>query len=76
MSNVIELEPEFNDIYYKYLKVRGCWDFFKDFVAPGQEKGVRVDVSYNYPLTVVTSKITFNNIEVLAGQIRYLRTLA
>jgi hypothetical protein len=51
-------------------------DFVEDFVRPGAEAGVRLDVEHNYPLTVVTDRIAPENVHSLIRLIRFCRGAA
>ena len=74
LDNLIELEQDFKDIYYHYLKARGAMDFVAQFITPREnEEGIRIDLDYNYPLTIKTDRIIFNNLFGLLGQINYLK---
>ena len=76
LDNLIELEQDCKDIYYHYLKARGAMDFIAQLITPREnERGIRIDLDYNYPLTIKTDRIIFKNIFGLLGQINYLRKL-
>ena len=66
------LEP---DYYISWLRQRGGLDFVEDFVRPGEEDGVRIDIEYNYPKTIITDRISPENMHKLIGQIKYLSKL-
>lgn len=64
------------DKYYKILKKYKWHDFIDDFIVPEWDVcGVRVDTELNYPMTIRTSQITCENVSVLLGQIKSLRTI-
>lgn len=70
---LIETEQELKDSYYKFLKTQGCMDYISQIIVPPEnEFGIRLDNELNYPLTVITKKITCNNCINLLGQIRHL----
>jgi hypothetical protein len=65
------IESEDVDIYYKWLKRRGGMEYVDDFVRPGTEDGIRLDVELNYPGTIVTDRIVPENTEALINRIRF-----
>jgi len=58
------------DPYWKWMRARGGMDFVEDFVRPGSEDGVRLDVEPNYPRSVITDRIAPENVHRLIAQIR------
>ena len=58
------------------MRPRGGMDFVEDFVRPGAEEGVRLDVGHNYPRTVVTDRIAPENVHSLIRLIRFCRGAA
>ena len=73
---VIESERENIDIYYKFLKKKGWFDFVDDFVVPEWRiEGVRIDTELSYPMTIRTKYIRCENTPNLLGQMKNLRTL-
>lgn len=69
------IESEDADAYYRWLKGRGGMDFVEDFVRPGSEDGVRLDVEPNFPRTVVTDRIVPENTQTLLQRIRFTSSL-
>jgi hypothetical protein len=51
-------------------------DFIEDFVRPGSEDGVHLDVEHNYPRSVITDRIAPENVHRLIAQINGCRGLA
>ena len=73
---VIESERENIDIYYKFLKKKGWFDFVDDFVVPEWRiEGVRIDTELSYPMTIRTKYIRGENTPNLLGQMKNLRNL-
>ena len=72
----VVIESEEADIYYRWIKPRGGMDFVQDFVRPGSENGVHLDIEQNYPRTVVTQRIAPENVHALIARIRSLRQAA
>ena len=73
---VIESERENIDIYYKFLKKKGLFDFVDDFVVPEWRiEGVRIDTELSYPMTIRTKYIRCENTPNLLGQMKNLRNL-
>lgn len=69
------IESEQFDIYYRWLKRRGGMDFVDDFVRPGAEDGLRLDLELQYPRTIVTDRIVPENTHGLLNQIRFATSL-
>ena len=73
---LIEAEREDIDYYFKLLKSRGWFDFVDDFIEPRHRlEGVRIDIDYNYPLTIKTPQIRCENVLSILGQLKSLRGL-
>ncbi|MFA6158329.1 MAG: hypothetical protein WC763_01760 [Candidatus Paceibacterota bacterium] len=75
IDDSIVIEAEYPDPYYRYIKPRGGMDFIKDFVRPGSEDGLRLDIAHNYPRTIVTDRIVPENVHNLIRLIRECRGL-
>jgi hypothetical protein len=71
----IVIESDDADPYYRWLKARGGMDFVEDFVRPGAEDGVHLDVEPNFPRSVITDRIAPENVHRLIAQIRCCRGL-
>ncbi len=69
----IIVESDDIDTYYRWLRPRGGLDFIKQFVRPGEEAGLRLDVVHSHPPTVVTDRITPENTHRLIRQIQFAR---
>ena len=71
---VIEAEKEMVDIYWKFLKRKGWFDFIDDIVLPEWRiEGVRIDTQNNYPMTIQTPHIRCENTPNLLGQIKSIK---
>ena len=68
----IVLESENPDPYYRWIKPRGGMDFIEDIVRPGSERGVHLDITRNFPATIITDRIAPENVHRLIGAIRSL----
>ncbi len=68
----IVLESETPDPYYRWIKPRGGMDFIADIVRPGSERGVHLDVTRNFPGTIITDRIAPENVHRLIASIRTL----
>jgi hypothetical protein len=66
----IVIESEDPDPYYRWIKPRGGMDFIEDIIRPGTERGVRLDVAPHFPGTIVTDRITPENVHRLIASIR------
>ena len=71
----IVIESDDPDPYYRWIKPRGGMDFVEDFVRPGSEAGVHLDVEHNYPRSVITDRIAPENVHRLIAQLRQVRGL-
>ena len=69
----IVVESSQIDAYYRWIKPRGGMDFIEDFVRPGSEDGVRLDIEHCYPRTIITDRIAPENVHRLIAQIQGLR---
>jgi len=65
----IVIESEEVDTYYPWIRRRGGMDFIKDFVRPGSEHGLRLDVARVFPRTIVTDRIVPENAHTLIARI-------
>lgn len=72
----IVIESAEPDIYYRWIKPRGGMDFVEDFVRPGSEDGVRLDLEPTYPRSIITDRIAPENVHLLISQITGLRKVA
>ena len=73
---LIESQKEYLDIYYKYLKKRGLYDFVYEMVTPEDNvDAIRVDVMNNYPRTILTEKITSSNMGDLVSSLKILTNI-
>jgi hypothetical protein len=73
---LIESEKEYVDIYYNYLKKRGLYDFVEEFIQPEwRVDGIRIDTELNYPKTIKTNYIRYENVENLIKQIKSLSSI-
>jgi hypothetical protein len=71
----IVMESDDIDTYYRWVKARGGMDFVKEFVRPGSEDGVHLDIEPNYPRSVITDRIAPENVGRLIQQIRSVQRL-
>lgn len=66
----IVLESEDADTYYRWIKPRGGMDFVEDIVRPGSEPGLHLDVTRQFPGTIITDRIAPENVHRLIAAIR------
>jgi len=66
----IVIESDNPDPYVKFIRPRGGMDFIEDFVRPGSEDGLHLDVEHSYPRTVITDRIAPENVHRLIGLIQ------
>lgn len=69
----IVVESDDIDTYYRWIKPRGGMDFVEEFVLPGTEEGLRLDLARNYPRTIITDRIAPENVGRLIARIQSLR---
>ena len=69
----IVIESDDPDPYYRWIKPKGGMDFIEDFVRPGSEEGLHLDIIHNYPRTIVTDRIAPENVHRLIAQISRLQ---
>ena len=67
------IESQDPDPYFRWMRPRGGMDFVQDFVRPGSEDGVRLDVEHNFPRSVITDRIAPENVHRLIAQINGCR---
>tara|TARA_Y100001938_G_scaffold119261_1_gene165131 strand:+ start:4112 stop:4399 length:288 start_codon:yes stop_codon:yes gene_type:complete len=73
---LLESEKKEIDNYYNLLKSKGCYDFVEEIVIPEwRVEGVRIDLENNYPLTIKTQYIKYENVLNLLGQLKSFRNL-
>ena len=66
MDVLLESDEELKDIYWRFMRSRGMFDYFADIVTPKEnERGVRIDAAINKPLTFVAKSITVYNERLL-----------
>lgn len=70
LETEILIESEEIDLYYKWLKARGGMDFISDFVPPGIEDGLHIDIEYKYAPSIVVDRIVPENTHQLYQSIR------
>ncbi len=62
MDVLLECEAEVKDLYWRFLKKRGMFDFVNDIISPFEEKGLRLDVERrSLEASVIVSYIRFEN---------------
>ncbi len=66
----ILIESENVDLYYKWLRPKGGMDFVSDFVLPGAEDGLHIDIEYKYAPSIVVDRIVPENTHQLYQSIR------
>jgi hypothetical protein len=76
LRDAVLIESDDPDTYLRWMRPRGGMDFVEEFVRPGAEAGVRLDLEHNYPRTVVTDRIAPENVHSLIRLIRFCRGAA
>ena len=73
MEVIVEAPKNKIDYYFNKLKRGGYYDYVSEILSPEtREAGVRLDIDYNYPLTVISKEITCINVMNLISQIKML----
>ena len=73
---LLESKQEMKDMYWIFLVKKGMFDYIADIVTPEErENGIRIDVEFNYPKTVVTKTIRFENERLLLKHIAILSVI-
>jgi len=70
------IESDEVDRYYRWIRRCGGMDFVEDFVRPGSEDGLRLDVAPGHPRTLITDRIAPENMQRLIRMIQAARGLA
>ena len=73
---LVESHKDYVDIYYKYLKKKGLYDFIYEIVTPEDNvDAIRVDIANNYPRTILTDRITCCNVGDLVKSLKILTNI-
>ena len=76
LSVLFESLKEERDLYLGFLKKTGLMDFADDLIFfEDKEEGIRIDLDYNYPLTIKAREIGFVNVPNILGQINFLKKI-
>lgn len=54
---LVEIESEYTDIYYHYMKEKKLLDFVEQFVKPMEEPGIVLDYKRRRPKTILVTRI-------------------
>jgi len=73
LRSEIVIESDDPDSYWNWMRIRGGMDFVEDFVRPGSEDGVRLDIEHNYPRSAVTDRIVAEDVHLLINRIKLWR---
>ncbi len=75
MDVLLESEQDLKDIYWKFMRPRGMFDYIDDIVTPREkEKGLRLDVERNHPKTMVAKSVTVYNERLLISKLSVFMT--
>ena len=72
----VVIESEDPDPYFRFMRPRGGMDFVEDFVRPGSEDGLHLDLEYNYANSIITDRIAPENVHRLIALIHHTRRAA
>jgi len=67
----VVIESDQPAMYWHWIRERGGMDFIEDFVRPGSEDGVHLDLDPNYPRSIITDRISPENVHRLIAQIKF-----
>ncbi len=70
LESDILIESENADLYYHWLRPKGGMDFISDFVRPGIEDGLHIDIEHQYAPSIVVDRIVPENTHLLFQSIR------
>lgn len=74
MDVLLESEQDLKDIYWKFMRPRGMFDYIDDIVTPRErEEGLRIDAKKNHPKTMIAKSITINNERLLISKLSVLK---
>lgn len=63
---LVECEKDMKDVYYKWLKSYGAYDFIDEIIEQGEELGYRIG---SEKASLVVDKITADNINILTSRL-------
>ena len=75
LRDAVVIESADPDPYWRWMRPLGGMDFIEDFVRPGAEDGVHLDIEHNFPRTVITDRIAPENVHRLIAKIQHCRGL-
>jgi len=62
---LVEVEPEFIDLYFHWMRARGLLDFVEQFIKPNEEFGVFIDRVARRSRTIVVDRIVPENLPTI-----------
>ena len=65
---LLECAAEDKDIYWRWLKRHGAWDFISDIIEPEQEVGVSIRLPQEGSISV--PRIGYYNLNTILGRLR------
>lgn len=73
-ENLVETQKEFLDIYYRFLKHTGLFDFVDDLIVEEDNvQGLRLARCHRFPMTIIVDRIDAKNDVQIIGQLAFLR---
>ena len=70
---LVESRTQQKNYYFNLLSGKGLYDYVEEIVTPEErEEGIRLDTEMNFPLSVMTEKISASNVISLIVQIQSL----
>ena len=76
MNVQIESQQEMKDLYWRFMRKTGMFDYVEDIVTPEErEEGLRVDFELNYPKTILAKSIDLGTQKNLLEHIAILSVI-
>jgi len=69
---LLECEKENADLYWKWLREKGAWDFVEDIVEAGQEYGVSIRPQKG---NISVPRIYYDNLNFIVGSLKGYHSL-
>ena len=72
---LIASSPEHRDSYYSWMKPRGGMDFISQIISPGEQDGINLDTEARCAPTIITDRISPENVHYLLGRIKAIKEM-
>lgn len=64
---LLECDKEYVDLYWKWLKKRGAWDFITDIIDEGSERGISIRTSGG---AINVDRIYYDNLNLVLSRLK------